>query len=123
MGKQRDKQKLAIWEQRLARHRASGMTIAAFCRKEGVSDRVFQYWSRRLRGQMSPQPRAIQPRRSDKPLPASERGRTIDVQLGEARFSIPADALDALRLVLNCLRLQGTQRGGETFQQVVVAAR
>lgn len=119
MGKQRDKQKRAIWEQRLARHRASGMTIAAFCRKEGVSDRVFQYWSRRLRGEMSLRPRAIQPRRCAKPLPAGERGATIDVQLGEARFSIPADALDALRLVLNCLRLRDT----EAFQHVVVAAR
>lgn len=123
MGKQRDEQKRAIWEQRLARHRASGATIAAFCREEGVSDRVFQYWARRLRAEKPSRARVTQSRAAARPQSAGERGPapTIEVRLGEARFSIPADALDALRLVLSCLR--DVPSGGQAFQHVVVAAR
>jgi transposase-like protein len=37
------------WRQRLERQRASGLSIAAFCRKEGVSQAAFHAWKRRLR--------------------------------------------------------------------------
>ena len=37
------------WRQRLERQRESGLSIAAFCRKEGVSQAAFHAWKRRLR--------------------------------------------------------------------------
>jgi hypothetical protein len=43
------------WRQRLQRQAASGLSIAAFCAREGVSSTSFQAWKRRL---------------ADRPLPA-----------------------------------------------------
>ena len=31
-----DRKKLTEWQQRFARHRASGLTAAEFCRREGI---------------------------------------------------------------------------------------
>jgi hypothetical protein len=41
------------WRQRLKRHRGSELPIAAFCRREGVSQAAFYAWKRRLRGSTS----------------------------------------------------------------------
>jgi transposase-like protein len=38
----------SIWRERLARHAASGKTIAVFCREEGVGQSTLSYWRRRL---------------------------------------------------------------------------
>lgn len=39
------------WQERLGRQRASGLSIAEFCRQEGVSAGAFYTWKRRLRGE------------------------------------------------------------------------
>ena len=36
------------WADRLARHSASALSVAAFCASEGVSANSFFYWKRRL---------------------------------------------------------------------------
>jgi hypothetical protein len=41
------------WRQRMKRQRASGLSIAAFCRKEGVSRIAFHAWKRKLHGPSS----------------------------------------------------------------------
>ena len=41
-------QKEIIWRERIARQRASGKTIAAFCEKENLGKSTFSYWRRRL---------------------------------------------------------------------------
>ena len=38
----------SLWRERLARLAASGKTIAAFCREEGVGKSTMSYWRRRL---------------------------------------------------------------------------
>jgi transposase-like protein len=38
-----------IWRQRIRRQTASGLSIAAFCRREGVSAGLFYAWRRRLK--------------------------------------------------------------------------
>jgi len=140
MAKQRDDQKRLAWEQRLARFRASGATIAKFCETENVSVHTFHYWAKRLRagGTKSklPTPRAA----SERPThtkPALRVGITDQdrsrIQVGwgsQAQISIPADALEALRCVLEWLR-DGREQGSqgqrdpmpEAFQQVMVATR
>ncbi len=40
--------KSAEWERVIKEQRSSGLSIAAFCRERGVSDKSFGYWSRRL---------------------------------------------------------------------------
>jgi hypothetical protein len=37
-----------VWRQRLQRQTASGLSIAAFCAREGVSSASFHSWKRRL---------------------------------------------------------------------------
>jgi hypothetical protein len=41
------------WRQRLERQAESGLSIAAFCRREGVSQVSFHTWKRKLRGSTS----------------------------------------------------------------------
>jgi transposase-like protein len=41
------------WRERLKRHSESGLTIEAFCEKEGVSESVFYTWKRNLQDSMS----------------------------------------------------------------------
>jgi hypothetical protein len=49
MGRQSDPRKAAVWERRLARFGDSGLTVARFCAREGVSIATFHYWQRKLR--------------------------------------------------------------------------
>ena len=53
----------ATWQSLLARQRTSGLTIAAFCRKEGVSEGTFYQWQSRLRippGSRRPRSKGLQ---------------------------------------------------------------
>lgn len=44
------------WRQRMERQRASGLSIVAFCREEGVSLATFHAWKRKLHGPASTRP-------------------------------------------------------------------
>jgi hypothetical protein len=44
---------LTQWRERLKRHSESGLTIEAFCEKEGVSESVFYAWKRNLQDSVS----------------------------------------------------------------------
>jgi hypothetical protein len=62
----------ATWKSLLARQRTSGLTIAAFCRKEGVSEGTFYQWQSRLRippGSRRPRSKGL--RRSNNGVSAS----------------------------------------------------
>lgn len=45
---QRDVGKQALWREVLARHGASGLSVAEFCRREGLSQPSFYAWRRTL---------------------------------------------------------------------------
>jgi hypothetical protein len=47
-----------LWEQRLQRFARSGLSVAAFCAREGVSSASFYAWRRRL-GEAGPDPRFV----------------------------------------------------------------
>ena len=49
MGRQSNPRKAAAWERRIARFSDSGLTVARFCVREGVSIATFHYWQRKLR--------------------------------------------------------------------------
>ena len=40
--------KAAVWGERVAGWRASGLSAAAYCREQGLAYATFQYWLRRL---------------------------------------------------------------------------
>jgi hypothetical protein len=52
----------ATWQSLLTRQRTSGLSIAAFCRKEGVSEGTFYQWQARLRAEPAfrrPRPKGL----------------------------------------------------------------
>ena len=48
MARPKDPNLERAWRQRLQRQTTSGLSISAFCSREGVSCASFQYWKRRL---------------------------------------------------------------------------
>jgi transposase-like protein len=48
MARPRDPNLDRVWRQRIQRQSASGLSIAAFCRREGLSARLFYAWRKRL---------------------------------------------------------------------------
>ncbi len=48
------------WRQRLERQRGSGLSIAGFCRKEGVSPVTFHTWKRKLQAEAAAQRSAVE---------------------------------------------------------------
>ena len=66
------------WRQRMERQRASGLSIVAFCREEGVSQATFHVWKRKLHGPSSTRQatgEAATARRSRKRRAAAPRRR------------------------------------------------
>ena len=49
MGRQSDPRKAAAWERRIARFGDSGLTVARFCVREGVSIAIFPSRQRKFR--------------------------------------------------------------------------
>ena len=45
----RKPENLELWQERISKCRNSGMTVAEWCTKEGISDKTYYYWLRKLR--------------------------------------------------------------------------
>ena len=54
MARPKDPNLERVWRQRLQRHSAGGLSISAFCAREGVSCTSFQAWKRRLADRSHP---------------------------------------------------------------------
>jgi transposase-like protein len=48
MGRKSTTMAEAVWRERMARFRRGGLSVAEFCRREGVSDPSFYQWRKRL---------------------------------------------------------------------------
>jgi len=62
------------WRQRVDRWQASGLSVRAFCRREGLTEPTFHFWKRELRARdettaASPRPAANSPGASPKFVP------------------------------------------------------
>lgn len=134
MRSRRDVQKRRVWETRLERFRVSGLTVARFCAQERVSANTFYYWARRVGGGTA---RTVGPsasprggnwgrgRQSAESLPAASGNG----QAGLVRFhwsvgvevAVPADCLDAIRCLAQCLPPAQVECP-DGFQEVVVHA-
>lgn len=93
------------WRQRTERQRASGLSIVAFCRQEGVSQAAFHAWKRKLHGRWSARPsspeaaRARRSRRRRAPVPR-RRGPERSV----ASPAVPMRPADFLQLPVRGVR-------------------
>lgn len=109
--------KLAVWRERMGRYRGSGLTVARFCRREGVSPASFYYWRRRLKnqpGETVGRKAKVQPSQGDacrpgcedeppvfQPVRITPAGVPVSIHLADgARIDVPPGELDALRTVL-----------------------
>jgi hypothetical protein len=80
--------KLEAWRKRLGRKSASRLSVAEFCRREGVSVQSFYYWKRRLGGPLAAQPAAFVPVRIVE-APASS---SVEIELpNRARVRVPLE--------------------------------
>mgnify|MGYP003757512427 FL=1 len=120
-----DEQKRRAWEARFARYRASGLSVARFCGQERVSVNMFYYWAKRLRTAS-----AMASLRTDRTI--RRQASTTTSAGGNPRepvvrfcwktgteVRVPADCLDAIRCLAECLARKG-DHPGEAFQEVVV---
>jgi hypothetical protein len=131
MASRQDVQKRRAWEVRFGRFRVSGLTVARFCEQERVSAHTFYYWAKRVRS-------ASVRTSSSASDSALRRGRQAVKHTPTAagisnaalvRFycsaavevSVPADCLDAIRCLAECLQLARVERS-DAFQEVVVSS-
>ena len=113
------------WRKRIARQRQKGLTVAEFCRQEGVSTASYYHWNRKLQGGQAARRKKAAPRRKAKtsrspqvkatarsasrpfvqlPLPAPTTCPWIEVVLSEGTIvRVPQQNLAALRAVLGAL--------------------
>ena len=134
MTRRLDVQKRRQWEQRFERHRASGLTVGRFCANERVSVNTFYYWAKRL-GSPSCQPRIVRARKSRRGVPQRVRqtappGPAAAVNAAVVLFrlnaavevSVPADCLDVIRCLANCVQHAPAEHSNR-FHELVVAPR
>lgn len=113
MARSSDPAKAAQWRQRLERFDLSNVSVARFCRREGVSVASFYHWRKKLVVKTRPPatPRRIAPPAcAFKPLSitATTTSPTIAVHLpGGARVEVPAGDLRTVRVVIRELVRSG----------------
>jgi hypothetical protein len=113
----KDVQKRRAWEARLARYRASGLSVSRFCEREEVSVHTFYYWAKRLKTASVPSLPGVSatPGTADRPEGAVVRFRWK----AGVEVVVPAECLGAIRCLAECLA-QADGRRGVSFQEVVV---
>ena len=106
MGRQSDPRKAAAWERRLGRFVESGLTVARFCDREGVSIATFHYWQRKLRDASTDaatwSPTTSSAARFDPVEVVSRQGVTIRFA-GGAVMEIPEDREDLVQAAVRAL--------------------
>ena len=108
-----DPERVRTWQRRFARFRQAGLSVARFCRQEGVSAAAFYQWRKRLA------PTGPSPVRDGQAAFANVRLVAADevrVKLrGGTQLRIPCHDPDTLRLALQTLAQADAQlaEGGE----------
>lgn len=100
-----DRNKLAVWQRRLTRQAASGLTVAAFCRRERVSESLWCYWRQRVEeAAVKRLPRVARPAASAFQAVEVVGGRAVLVRFpGGVTLEIPCDRGDLVRLAIDCM--------------------
>jgi len=100
------------WRQRIGKQRTSGLSVAAFCRKEGVPQAAFHRWKRKLRARTTAWRSATAARRPSPAAAASRRfgkrpataPRRVSPQRSSAGVAVARHAPDFLELPIQHAR-------------------
>jgi hypothetical protein len=103
-GKPRDERKEQQWRRWMRTWRASGLSVAAFCARQGLSAASFYAWRRELERRDAEQPAFVPVRLVGSEVP-SAGGAPVEIVLGAGRTVRVAAGFDAptLRRVLAVL--------------------
>lgn len=125
-------EKQRLWTERLGRYRTSGLTVARFCARERVSLNTFYRWAKLIgadspTASSSPQIDAtgLRCKSAGRAHAAAETAQPAVVRFhfnAAVEVSVPADCLDAIRCLAQCVQHARAEHGG-AFQEVVVATR
>ncbi len=118
MARSSDSGKAVAWRRRVRRLERSGLTIARFCRQEGISEASFYRWRNKLAQrptQGGDRTTAFQTVRVATCIP-TQTDMPVSIQLpGGARIEVPTHNLDVVRAVLaELLRANTTPQRGES---------
>jgi transposase-like protein len=103
-----DSRKVREWQRRLERFEEAQQSVAAFCRKEGVSAPSFYQWRKRL----TRRPAAAEEAAGFRPVRLVPSAG-VAVQLpGGTQLQVPTSDRRALRLVIDTLARADAQRAG-----------
>jgi hypothetical protein len=125
----------SVWESRrrlLEQQSHSGLSVAAFCRRQKISLATFYAWKRRFEAPMTvakqeslrPEKTGVRTPKSASPLPSfaqlpvpmNRGGSCVEISLSDGTIvRVPAHHLEAVQLVFNALRRdgQGARIGGD----------
>ena len=96
-----DRKKFAEWQRRFARHRTSGLTVAEFCRREGVEAGCWKYWQRQVERLKTGEPRRAASRAAFQAVEIIPRRAVVVRFPGGTTFEIPDDRIDLVRLAID----------------------
>ncbi len=119
-----DLEKRQAWVARFARYRASGLSVARFCKEERLSANTFFYWAKRLRRPPALPVRAVPPRQAAARPTADGSTRRAVVRFrwkSGTEGVVPADCLETIRCLAEYLAEADGHRS-KAFQEVVVKA-
>lgn len=94
-----------FWQMAMEAHQESGLSIAAFCKKEGISQAAYYYWRRKLAGGLPKSKEKSSPEFLEVVLPKSNNaalelvfssGNTLRINPG-ADHKILSQVLSALK--------------------------
>jgi len=103
-------EKLGKWRSLMAEQKASGQSVAAFCRTRGVREALFYYWKKQLQEAARSQFVEVQVAKPDlcQRHSGAGLGSTIEVRLSNGRSLMVAPEFNAghLRALLAVLESQ-----------------
>ena len=130
MASRQDVQKRRAWEVRFERFRAGGLTVARFCKQERVSAHTFYYWAKRVGSASVGGPSSTSGIVSRRGRPSVKHTPTtaeisnaalVRFYCGAVEVSVPADCVDAIRCLAECLQHARVEHS-DAFPEVVVSS-
>lgn len=98
----RDAYRLNDWAQIIQEQQASGLTKREFCQQNGITERQFYYWLKKVRQAVieTAQPQLVELRPQD-----CATAGTLKIEWGEAKLELPgAVDMDAVAALLRSIQ-------------------